>query len=254
MTTSFRRGVEEVAAGKVLAPVIRGELMSPRFRGFTIKVEKFTPRPPDGWFHPSTHADWPARKLALYLRHPELIEDEPPTLEMVLAVTQGHFWHKLGGKILMRNGILLGTELECKDPEHNRKGHMDGFLATNEGWEFKTVNNEYLLKKIEDVETLRQYKPGYYAQAQDYLDMRQLSAMRFLLMGMFYPYPMVEFPIPYDEKFQLEQRAKYREALERAQTGAGLPDPCCLPRSAEAKACEMKLACPVGRAALGLTR
>lgn len=247
----FSRGIKQLAEGKIVGPILHAELMKPTFKGFTVKVDKWTERPFDGRFHPSTHSDWPARKLALYLTHPQDIEEEPPTLEKVIAVTQGHFWHKFGGKILQRNGVVTALEIESEDLKHNRYGHMDGKLFNGEGFEFKTINNEWLVKKIKDLETLREFKPGYFSQAQDYMDMQGLDGMRFLMMAMFYPYPMVEFVIPRDEAFLREQRAKYLEALESAAEG-GLPEPCCLPRSKEAKTCELRTACTVGRAALKL--
>lgn len=251
LVPSFSRGLKRMIAGDKLAPILHAELMSPSFTGFSIKVEKWTDRPPDGWFHPSTHALWPARKLALYLTHPDKIEEEPDSFERTLAVTQGHFFHTFTGKLFKRNGIMQLLEIPTIDPLHRRKGHMDGLMATHEGWEFKTVNQPFLLKRIVDVASLREYKPGYYAQMQDYMDMLGLTAMRFLMMGVFYPYPMVEFQVMYDEPFQLAQRRKYVEALERAD-GGELPEACCAPRSKEAKACAMRLACPVGRAALRL--
>lgn len=245
---AFSRGVQEITKGNLLAPILRGELMKPKFRSFDITVEGWKDRPWDGWFHPSTHSAWPARKLALYLTRHELEIEEEPDLEKVFAVTQGHFFHTFAGNILLRNGILEALEIPYEDPQHRRRGHMDGRMTGGgEGWEFKTINNEFLLKKIKDVETLREFKPGYYSQAQDYLDMHGLEGMRFLMMAMFYPYKMLEFVIPRDEPFQKAQRTKYREAIEMTEE---LPPACCEPRSTEARGCEMRMACPVGRAAV----
>jgi hypothetical protein len=252
LSPTFSRGVREMQDGKILAPILRGEVKKPNFRPFNIKVEPPKERPWDGYWHPSTHGLMPARQLALSLKHPMEFEAEETTLEKVFAVTQGHLFHTFCFKVLRRNGILLSEELPVLDEEHNRRGHMDGFLANYEGLEFKTVNNDFLLKKIEDVESLRKYKPGYYAQIQEYLDILQLSAMRFFMMGMFYPYPMIEFPIFYDEPFQLARRAEYRAALAYAREDGALPDPCCEPRSKEAKNCPLRTACPIGRVALGM--
>lgn len=249
----FARGLKQIAGGKILSPVLTAELMKPRFRSFSVPVKPWTERPPDGWFHPSTHGDWPARKLALYLRHPEELEVEEITLEKVMAVTQGHFWHEFCGRVFLKNGIVSKLELPCTDEVHNRRGHMDGKLANGEGLEMKTINNEWLVKKITDLASLKEFKPGYFAQAQDYLDMHDLEKMRFFMIAMFYPYPMMEFIVPRDETFIRAQRAKYREAMEMATEDRELPEACCLPRSTEAKTgCELRTACPVGKATLKL--
>lgn len=244
----FKTGIAELAQGRILAPILRAELTSPSFRGFTIQVDQYTEREPDGWFHPSEHSHWPTRKLALYLTQPALMDREPPTLEKTLAVTQGHFMHGFVGQILQRNGIVEELEIYKEDPEHNRRGHMDGRRAGGgEGIEFKSVNQKYLLDKIGHAESLEKHKPGYYGQCQDYMDMHELPAMRFLLIGVFYPYPMSEFVVLRDEMFIREQRAKYKEALEMVAEGV-LPYPCCRVGSDQAKVCEMRRACPVGTA------
>lgn len=248
--SSFRRGVQELVRGQILAPILRVELARGNWPEFSIPVRPYIEREPDGWFHPSEHADWGARKLALYLRQPEQIEREEATPEKVIAVTQGHFWHDLVGEIFLRNGVLTQTEIPLEDPEHNRKGHTDGLMANGRGYEMKSFNQQYMLKKYVDGMSLQELKPGYYAQAQDYLDMQDLEEMQYLIMGVWYPYPIAEFVVARDDAYIAAQRRKYRQAMEMAELGA-LPDACCAVRSKEAKACELRYACPIGRMALG---
>jgi hypothetical protein len=247
--TGFKRGIAELAKGHLLSPILRAELMKPSFRSFTVTVEGWKDRPYDGWFHPSTHADWPARKLALYLTKPELIVEEEPSFEKVWAVTQGHFFHSFAGQLFLRHGIIEKLEIYGEDPVHRRRGHMDGRRNRRTGYELKSINQKYLLDKIQDAESLQRLKPGYYAQGQDYIDMHDLDEMLYLIIGVWYPYPMVEFVLPRDEVFIAAQRAKYIEAQEMAAAGL-LPDSCCLPQSTEARSCEMRRACPIGRIAV----
>jgi hypothetical protein len=245
---TLSRGIQELAKGGVLAPILRYELTNPRFEGFTIEMDGWTDRPWDGWFHPSTHATWTPRQLALYLTQPQLIETEQPTMEMVVAVTQGHFLHHLIGNVLLGNGVVEALEIPGEDPVHNRKGHMDGRRG-EEGVEFKSINREHLLNKITDAESLRRLKPGYYGQAQDYIDMHGLTGMRFLFFGVMYPYPMGEFVVPRDDEFIAAQRTKYLLAQELAAAGE-IGEACCHSMDTEALACPLRQACPVGQRAM----
>lgn len=246
---AFSRGIAEISKGKILAPIVRAELTKPSFTGFDVHVEGWTDRPFDGWWHPSVHSDWDARKLALYMtqNHLEIVEE--PTLEKVIAVTQGHFLHTFLGTILQKNGVVSDLEIEAVDHLHRRRGHMD---ARNEqGVEFKSINEKFLMAKIFDAESLRLRKPGYFSQCQDYLDMLDLEEMRFLFIGVWYPYPMEEFVVYRDDVFIADQRKKYRIALEMAAEKE-MPDVCegCTVKSPMAKGCEMALACPIGQATM----
>jgi hypothetical protein len=246
MGLALRTGNLRALAGDAkLIPIIRGELMNRGFQSFDLRVDAWSSRPHDGWWHPSSHSSWPARKLALYLMHPERIEEELMGMESMLTVTQGHFWHTFIQRVLLRNGILECDEVPLEDPEHRRRGHMDGKMS-GEGLEIKTINNDWLAQSITSEEQLREKKPGYYAQGQDYLDMANLDSMRFLFMGTYRPFPMVEFVMHRDEPYQRAQRAKYTEALEHVDAGT-LPLNCCEPRSKTAKGCEARGACPIGR-------
>lgn len=248
LSPTFRRALTEVADGNVLLPILRGELYSPDFSGFTLEVEPWTDREPDGWFHPSEHATWHPRQLALLLMHPELVERERKQLSSVLAITQGKFWHQFIQKVLGDHGILVEAEFSAEDPAHRRRGHLDGILdgppCGREGFEFKTMAPE-LIRKITTVADLREVKPTYYAQAQDYLDMTGLTTMRMVILSPAYPFPMVELAIGADEVFQQAQRRKYTQALTAVAEGT-LPQACCTPRSAQAKQCPVRMACPIG--------
>ncbi len=246
---AFSRGIAELHEGKILAPIIRAELANPSFAGFDVHVEGWTDRPFDGWWHPSVHSNWDARKLALYMTQNHLEIKEEPTLQKVIAVTQGHFLHTFVGNILLKNGIVSALEVKVEDPLHRRRGHMDA--RNDQGVEFKSINEKFLLAKIFDEASLRERKPTYFSQSQDYMDMLDLEEMRFLFIGVWYPYPMEEFVVHRDDTFIADQRKKYRIALEMAEAKE-MPDVCegCSVKSPMAKSCEMALACPIGTAAL----
>jgi hypothetical protein len=252
---AFSRGIAELAQGKLLSPIIRAELMKPSFPGFGVYVHGWTERPFDGWWHPSTHSTLTARQLMLYMTQNHLEIKEEPTLEKVIAVTQGHFIHNFLGTVLKNNGVVPELELSKEDPQHRRKGSMDGKDVNGEGVEFKSINEKFLMQKIFDMESLRKHKPGYFGQCQDYLDMHDLDTMRFLFMGVWYPYPMAEFTVERDDVYIADQRKKYRIALEMAEEKE-MPEVCdgCTVKSVMARNCPMALACPIGQATMKARR
>lgn len=246
LADALRDTLKEVEEDKLLTPITRSVLMDPEFGGFDVPVEAWSPRPYDGKFHPSIHATWTARQLYFYLTRPDLVVPERMSLTSVLAITQGKFFHEFLQRLWLDHGILQRAECPLSDTEHNRVGHMDGFLATNEGLEIKTMNN-FTFAKIDDHVTLREKKPGYFAQTQDYLDMGGLTQMRYFVITTSYPYNMQEFVVPFDEQFQIAQRRKYRQAIDAVERGTP-PPVCCVLRSTEAKSCPMGNACEIGRA------
>jgi hypothetical protein len=243
-TPNFRRILTELSQGNILIPVIRAELHDPKFKGFPLKVEGWTPRPYDGWFHPSTHPTWTARQLAYYLMEPDKLKEQRPDLLFVLSVTQGKFWHTFIQKVLLDNGILVKDEMPLVDPLHNRRGHADGLLRTDELFEFKTMSDR-LIGKVKTAEDVRNLHFDYWAQTQDYLDMSGKRYMRYLIMSLASPFPMQELVVEADPIFQMAQRQKYRAALDAKESGV-LPSPCCAIYSTESKTCPTRRACPIG--------
>jgi hypothetical protein len=264
--SNFQRALSGLKKSQVIIPVIRSTMADPDFAGFVVTVRgwKAGHREFDGWFHPSTHATWTARQLALYLKHGEDVPQERPGLEFVLAVTQGSFWHEFMQRLLLKRGILRRNpgstnkdniekqvEVTLVDDEHNRRGHADGRLAIcdDELFEFKTMN-DWKIKKYDNPDAedvLREENPfGYWTQAQEYMDMAGIPKMRFVIMSMSSPYPMTEFVVHANPHFQRQQRAKYREALEAAREDR-LPEACCGIGSKQATACPVKDFCPIGR-------
>ena len=245
----LRRALKGTINKEVLIPILHMALNDPKFQGFSVDIDPWTPRPPDGYFHPSTQATWTARQMALYLMAPQLFEQELMPLTGVFAVTQGHFWHMFLQHILKEHGILVEDELGFTDEEHKRKGHMDGLLAIKGepvGLEIKTMNSR-TLTKMTDAEALKELKFGYWSQAQEYLDVFKLKEMRFLILSPDYPFNMKEFVVPADPIHQGRRRRAYKEAIQTAEnlslplSRTEGPSCCGTPTSCPARwACELK--------------
>jgi hypothetical protein len=227
----LRRAVRGLGKKEILVPALHAALNDPDFSGFTVDVEPWTTRPADGYFHPSTQATWNVRQLALYLIAPHLVQQERMQLTGVLGITQGHFWHMFIQHVLKQTGFLIEEEVGFTDEEHRRRGHMDGLLdirGVKEGLEIKTIN-PYKISKMTSAEALLELKPGYWAQAQEYLDVFDLPRMRFLFLSPSYPFTMTEFTVDADKDHQRWRRDVYKGAIAIAEAGS-LPLPpggCC---------------------------
>lgn len=235
-----RSAMRGLSKDQILIPTLQIALNDPDFSGFEIKIEPFQARPPDGYFHPSTHATWNVRQLALYLIAPHLIKSEQMELTSVFAITQGHFWHMFIQHVLTTAGPLIDTEVGFVDQELRRTGHMDGLLdirGQREGLEIKTINS-FKINKVTSERELREHKPEYWAQAQEYLDVFGLPRMRFLLLAPTYPFTMKEFTVEADPVYQERRRAIYHGAIQIAEATNKLPLP-------EGGCCRNPSSCPV---------
>jgi hypothetical protein len=241
----------------VLTPITRAALYDPDFKGFMVEVEPFVPRPYDGLFHPSTHSLWTVRQLYLYLVAPHVLDAERMDITGVLAVTSGKFWHRFLQLLWLEDGVMVKDEAPARDYFTNRTGHADGLLRNGECVEIKTIN-EYQVHKIDSEKILKEKKPQYWAQTQDYLDILGLESMRYFLMHPAYPFPMTEFLVKVDKSYNAIRRSEYRHAIELAEEFPdykALADPAhsgvpicagCSPRSKMAKQCPVRRGCPVG--------
>lgn len=254
----LRRVMKGIGNEEVLIPFLYTKLNDPAFETFNVKIEGWTDRPPDGYFHPSVHSLWTARQLALYLMAPQSIEAERMLLTSTLAITQGNFWHMFLQHILHDNGEgpLIQDEVGFVDETYRRKGHADGLLnieGHKELLEIKTMNAR-TLGKINNEDDLKEFKLQYYAQTQDYLDVFGLETMRYLILNAEYPFLMKEFTVKANVKYQEKRRAIYKQAIDFAATHTypleleekDIPA-CCTARSTEAKNCPLRRACPIGQ-------
>lgn len=244
LTPDTRKMLRSVKATGLLEPVVRATLYDPKFEGFDVAVRPWTGREPDFWFHPSTHPLWTERQLFYWMTDPHRLVAERMELSGVLAVTVGSFWHEFVQRLLYDNGVLTRAEVPLSDPETRSRGHMDGLLATFEGFEFKT-GHPSIVDKIKDAESLLAKKPEYYAQAQEYLRMSNLQRMRFLFMSTVYPFTMSEFTVDYDPGVAEAIERKYRNVLAAVEAKQ-VPQPCCALKSKQARSCPARTICPIG--------
>lgn len=253
----FSTVLTSLAKDEVLIPALQTALFDPSFSGFDIHIRdwKSDVRYHDGRFHPSAHATWTLRQLYLYLVRPELLVEERMPLTGVLAVTQGKFWHEFVQRVLADQGSLKLAEVPIDDPATNIKGHADGYLASGEGFEFKTGHSR-VVAKVNSEEDLKQFKYPYWCQAQDYLMVTGWPRMRFLFLSPEYPFPMSEFIVEPDIAHHVARRRIYTEAVRLAALypHPEIPVPeqgvpvCCAPRSTQAKQCVGRRICSIGAA------
>lgn len=271
--SAFRGLMKEVQNGTVVKPLLHSYLYEAAWpEDFAVHFKKGTSRrKPDGWFHPSEHPLLPHRMLWFYLTEPDSLIPEEFAYMNTLSVTIGTAMHHFIETCLKHMGVMLDTEeLEAEGFEVNKKngepqardrelgatGHMDGVLRIHVPtvphrklhlFEFKTSNGK-TLNKMEDLDLVAFMEkwPEYYAQAQEYLRMTGYDLSIVLFMEMGYPWTLKEFHIPANPRFQADTAGKYLH-VRQAQASGIMPDPCCAPRSKEAKACPARAVCPIGK-------
>jgi hypothetical protein len=254
LTPNFRAHLKDASRGLLVKPLLTGYLYDAKFPDFSINfVNHSMNRPPDGWFHPSTHPLWTERQLFWYLTKPDEMVPEIKDYMGTLAVTLGTAMHGFVQNCLGPRGVGVMTEAEvyCEDAEAGSRGSMDGLLEFQGkaplGLEFKT-STPLKLRKLDDfdLETYRQKWPDYYAQNQEYLRMTGLIGMVVLFMSLSYPFEMREIYVPFDPFFANETRQKYLR-VRQAVADQREPDPCCSIRSTMARACPAREVCEIGR-------
>lgn len=270
-TPQFKKIITGAAAGLVVTPILHNYLHLGKYpKEFSVTFRKHgDARPPDGWFHPSTHPMWTERQLFYYLTSPDKMIPEPLGVLGALSVTVGTAMHDFVEMCLIDAGILLrpeGTCVNCKR-EHGKKkgqcnewgaydestltrGHMDGRLHV-EGWghagfEFKTSNAMKMANIIDnDIEGFKAKWPVYWHQVQDYMRITGLQRFVVVFLQMGFPWPMLEFVVPRDEAHIFAMNQKYLRVIAAAESG-NVPEPCCAPRSATARHCPHRMSCTVG--------
>ena len=279
MSGRFRRLVDMKDLNLVLKPQIDAYLNLAKFPDvFTVTFHKAgKAREPDGYFHPSTHPLWPARMLYYYLTAGDRMEAEQLSYESRMAVTMGTAVHAFIEMCVRDMGVMVpltGTCPTCKRPHGTKKGqcdeyggadekigsrgHMDGvvhievagtyWVPGTGGFEFKTTNPKAAGARLEsnDLEGFKTTWPEYYAQVQEYMEITGLRQFLVIVAVLGFPWKIIEFQIPYDPAWARQVRMKYQVVRDHEKMGTP-PDPCCSPRSKEAKACPARFVCPIGR-------
>lgn len=259
---NFRKMLTGASHGEVLVPVIRSALFDPNFKAFEVRVRGFTKRPPDGWFHPSSHPMLGERALYHYIVDPEQIIPEIRDPHSVMAVTQGSFWHDFIQSVLLDIGALQvnpnpspgmhPAEWFWSHLATKARGHSDGLTPEEDIFEFKSMNNARLSKfpagAPDDpsvIAHLRKVAPDYFAQGQEYMRLSGRRRWRAVLMAIEYPYPMREIVMDYDPFWAGNLAMKYERVLQAVADGKP-PTPCCS-GGATARECFARTICPMGK-------
>lgn len=268
---AFRKMAGENLDNLVLKPLLHNYIHLGKYPDkFSVTFEKHgKERRPDGFFHPSTHPLWTERQLILYLSHPEQMLVEPLEFGGGMSVTVGTAMHDFIEVCMIDAGILeapRGTCVNCQREHGRRKGqcpewgaydlrtlsrgHMDGIYNVGErrgGFDLKTSNNMKLQKCSDlDLEQFKEKWPQYWAQGQEYMRLTGLREFIFLFLGMGFPWTMVEYQVPYDVEWNYQIETKYLSVIDHVQKGTLNAIPCCAPRSATARQCLARNACPIG--------
>lgn len=264
-TPTFRRIISGASKGEILVPLIQNALYKPDFKSFTVKVEGFKERSPDGWFHPSVHPLWNEMMLYLYATGYEHMRREPFDPSSTIAVTAGHFFHTFVQTVGVREGFLQKQPEVCEcglkhperaevylvDEETKTRGHSDGVTFEGDAFELKTVGNKVWgipngpADSLEVLAWYRERCPGYYAQSQEYLRMSGRAKMIVVFMHLVYPFPMREIHVPRDEAFMRATAEKYRRVIQAA-ADMRPPRCACGPMSKEGEKCPAQEFCLTG--------
>lgn len=261
----FKSIVDASDADAEIIPILYGYLEGGKLPDpFTVRVRGGTgDRPPDGWFHPSSHPLLHERQLYYYLATPEQWVPEPFDYTIKMSALVGSVIHDVVETALTDLGYLIepkGTCLACglpqpfkckehgaADAETKSRGHMDGVLGIGEflrGFEFKSCAPMVIQNiRNNDVEAFKKKWPYYWAQVQEYMRMTGMRVYKVVFWAMGNPWDMREFTIEADPFFHYEIKSKYlaaRKAVELEEP----PPPCCSPRSSATRSCPA-MACPI---------
>lgn len=251
LSPNFKQALKGAVNEEKVVPILRTELWNPDFQGFTVEVEGFTERKPDGWFHPSTHPLWTEPHLYYYILNHENMIREPFDPTGTLAVTFGHFAHTFVQQVLIQSGVLVQQPEKCPcgyrhsdraevylvDEEVKSRGHSDGVLKWGDGFEFKTMNPRKAgtipkgaPSSPEVLEWFKKRCKDYYLQAQEYLRISGRTTMVVVILVTTYPFEMREIHVPYNPRDAMATRDKFARVLQAVADGN--PPPCeCGPKN-----------------------
>jgi len=249
-SVAFQRGIANLNDGLILKPLLEARFMAGDGLPdqFSVHFRNEGQRKPDGWFHPSEHPSWGARKLWLYRRYYEQMVARTFDMQGQMNVTVGNAIHGLLQSILDDMGILVGEEVALSDEDTHARGSADGILDIDNFrylLEIKTSSKNNLWSCVDlDIAYFRDTWPGYYLQVQEYLRLSGLRKAIVLFFGLGHPWPMVEYHVEANDALHRDLREKFTIANEWED----MPEPCCGAGSKEARSCAMRNVCPVGLA------
>lgn len=239
---NFRGIAEHAAAGCLVKPLILQIFQDEDFPfQFDLHVQRSGWRPPDGWFHASSHPVMSEMELYAYLTHPELIERENMGYIGIMSTMFGSFLHEIMKAALSQTKVWVpvaqGTCPACgrtqpapcnehgvADISTRSRGHLDGILNFGSfgtfGWDLKSAK-ALALTKCPDMVTdyFKEHWPHYYGQVQEYMRLSGLRKFIVSFIGVGNPWPMLEYHIDYDPIYALLVEQKYRRVLAAQRRG-----------------------------------
>lgn len=237
-------------------------------------------RKPSGWLSPSTHPTMSLRQLVLYLADPAAWKPQPFDDDTMVSAMMGTIFHEVFNIAFKDMGILVEpkdktcplcgrsrgrkpgadvcNEHAVVDPVLRRRGHIDDVIHLPRLGDIpvdvKTCAPE-AIKHIKDHDTSvftdnpTALKAKYYAQGQEYMDLRGDDRFMFLFASLGRPWHLREVIIERDQPHIDAVKAKYAAARELApvyrRTGE-LPPECCTGTGKIHKECPAT-GCPIRR-------
>lgn len=251
---TFTTIAKYAAAGCLVKPLLVGFLTSDEAFRLTINTAKPLDRPPDGWFHASTHPGLSEAQLAAYLITPPPARGDDFGWIPRMSVLFGTIMHEVFRQALVQLGVVVpvreGTCPACgyPQPRHCRehgaievatrsRGHLDGILCFDPrqpghldpehiwGFEAKTIKKELLYKAPDmDEAYFRERWPDYWWQVQEYMRLTGLRQYIVLFIGLGNPWDLREYHVSFDPMAALQVEARYTNAIARARRAGWLPD------------------------------
>jgi hypothetical protein len=233
---NFRGIAEHAAAGCLVKPLILRIFQDEDFPfEFYLHVARSGWRPPDGWFHASSHPVMSEQKLYDYIAHPERVERENMGYIGIMSTMFGSFMHEIMKAALAQTKVWVpvppGMCRACGKPQPEKcnehgvideetrsRGHMDGVLnfgsLGTHGWDLKTAKALALSRAPDmDLEYFMGKWPSYYGQAQEYMRLSGLRRFIVSFIGVGNPWPMLEYHIGFDPMYAFKVEQKYKRVL-----------------------------------------
>ncbi len=239
---NFRGIAEQAADGCLVKPLLINFFQSDAPFRLKLDVARSGDRPPDDWFHASTHPLMTDRELYLYLTRSPDMAREPMGYVGKMSTFFGTIGHEVTRQALIQLKVVVpvpkGTCAACglpqpskckehgaSDPATRSRGHLDAILdlrdqAGTYGFDLKSIY-PMGLNKVPDMnlDFFIEKWPRHHAQANEYMRLTGLRRFIFLYMGMGNPWEWREFHIPFDPVLALRTEEKYRRVLEAVKNG-----------------------------------
>jgi hypothetical protein len=238
---TFTKISEQAAQGCLVKPLLINFFSGDSPFRVKMNLERSPDRPPDNWFHASTHPTMTARELYLYMAHPEAQQRELAGYVGKMSMMFGTIMHEVVRQALIQLKVVvpvpqgfcracgLPQPRMCKEhggihEETRSRGHLDAILNFGDdgirGFDLKTIR-PLGLNKVPDMvlEFFIEHWPKHYYQFQEYMRLTGLRNFIVLYMSLGNPWEFREFHIPFDPAIGLEIETKYRAVLAAVERG-----------------------------------